>query len=199
MSKYGASLLGIDSSRFIVVNDVRYLGFTGDSATTPFSDAAAFDQFVAPANQAAHIVDIATPVYQSADQRLKVSVSSHLPIASNTRIDNQIETVDRDICEKFFENKIRAEIRYDENNVFQNVSIRSDVYSGQRSFIKKSDPHTTWMKLLTSYRLRFFRFQLKITYRVFSEETGKYTLSRQKLPVPDNRYWLMSLVFVSDV
>ena len=199
MTKYGASLLGIDSSRFITVNDVHYLAFTGDSSTTAFSDPDNFDNFVAPVNDADHIIDIATPIYQSSDQRVKVSVSSHLPIASNTRIDNEIETVDRDICEKFFENKIRAEIRYDANNNFQGVSIRSDVYSGQRSFIKKSDPHTSWMKLLTSYQLTFYRFQLKITYRVFNETTGKYSLSRQKLPVPENRYWLMTLVFVSDV
>ena len=154
--------------------------------------------FVDADNITSHIVDIVTPIYQSGDQRLKVSVSSHLPITSNIRIDDENETVDRDICEAFFENKVTAQIRYTEQNTFERVSLQSEIYNGQKNFIKKSDRHTKWNRLLTSYMLSYLRFHLHITYRVFDSSTNKFKLSRQKLPVEENNYWLMTLRFISD-
>ena len=222
MTNYGAALLGLSKSQLqtVIVNPntgalythqirnkvgdlvnipTKYISFTNDT-TIPFTDPANHNQFIiGNGNQFAHTIAVSTPVYQSSEQRIKVSVGSHLPISSNTQINDGKETVDRDIVEAFFESKIRVEVEYSEQGLFTSSSIRSDVYSGQRNFIKKSDTHTQWMKLMTSYMLKFFRFYLKIQYREFDEVTDSWSLSTKKLSVPEHAYWLMVLKFVSDV
>ena len=182
----------------------NYIAFTQDgalvnNAVVPFFDAANLNAFVQGQNTRSLTVAVSVPIYQSSEQRLKVSVGSHLPISSNTRIDDGKETVDRDICEAWFENKIRVDVDYSSEGAFSGTKIRSDIYSGQRNFIKKSDNHTQWMKLLTSYALTYYRFYLKITYREFSEEKNSWSLSTKKLPVPENAFWAMTLKFVSDI
>jgi len=213
MTNYGASLLGLNKKQLQSIGEhivngaqisTNYLAFTQDgalvnNAVVSFFDAANLNAFVQGQNTRSLTVAVSVPIYQSSEQRLKVSVGSHLPIASNTRIDDGKETVDRDICEAWFENKIRVDVDYSSEGVFSGTKIRSDIYSGQRNFIKKSDNHTQWMKLLTSYSLTYYRFYLKITYREFSEEKNTWSLSTKKLPVPDNAFWAMTLKFVSDI
>ena len=213
MTNYGASLLGLNKTQLQSVGQhivnaaqisTNYIAFTQDGApvnnvVVPFFDGANLNAFVAGQNTRSLTVAVSVPIYQSSEQRLKVSVGSHLPISSNTRIDDGKETVDRDICEAWFENKIRVDVDYSSEGTFSGTKIRSDIYSGQRNFIKKSDNHTQWMKLLTSYALTYYRFYLKITYREFSEEKNSWSLSTKKLPVPENAFWALTLKFVSDI
>ena len=95
-------------------------------------------------------------------------------------------------------NHVTAETEWDENGDYQGTNLTTDVYSGQRAFIKKSDRHTDWTKLLASENLSFFRFHLKITYRVFDLATLKFKMRTSKFNVPDDFYWLMVIKFVSD-
>ena len=207
MTNYGASLLGINKSRLREVGDhivnrvtipTKFLAFT-QNQNIQFVDPTNNNVLLAGQNTSDQRVDMSVPIYQSSDQRLKVSVSSHLPISNNIRIDDTRETVDRDICEAFFESTLQVEIDYNQDDKYAGSSIKSKVYNGQHNFIKKSDRHSQYVKLLTSYMLQYYRFYLKITYREFTEETASWKLSTKKLPVPENSYWLMVIKFVSDI
>ena len=212
MTNYGAALLGIDPKTLVhasthVVNGIniptKYLAFTGNTAVdadgipVPFVDA--LENIVAGQNTTDIQVTMKNTFFSVCDQRLKISVASHLQIANNIRIDDGKETVDRDICEAFFENALQVMVKYDDDGEYESLKIRSEVYSGQYNFIKKSDRHTQFMKLLSSYMLQYYRFYVKITYREFTEETDTWKLSAKKLPIPKNSYWLMVVKFISDI
>ena len=199
-SAYGARLLGLNTSRLTKIigpqGERHYLGFTNNQAGG-FYNSDANDQILAANNTTDIFVDTATSIFQS-DLRVKVSVESHLPTASNLVVRDEKETVSRDIAEAYFLNHVTAETEWDENGDYQGTNLTTDVYSGQRAFIKKSDRHTDWTKLLASENLSFFRFHLKITYRVFDLATQKFKLRTSKFNVPDDFYWLMVIKFVSD-
>ena len=99
----------------------------------------------------------------------------------------------------YFENKLETIVAFDNDGVFQKSIIKSKLYSGQVSFIKKSDVHLDWYKLLSAYSLRFFRFYLYITYRKWDGTHNTWKLDKQLLEVPDNKYWDMTIKFVSEV
>ena len=139
-----------------------------------------------------------SPLYHLADQRVSISVESHLPIASNIAIADEKETVDRTIVEKFFESQLQCTVHFDQDGSFSSQEISSNMYSGQVVFVKKSDRHTQWHRLLTAFQLSYFRFHLFITYRVYNAAKNVWSLSRQKLEVPDDKYWEMELRFISD-
>ena len=139
-----------------------------------------------------------SPLYQIADQRVSVSVESHLPISNNIAISDEKETVDRTIVEKFFESQLECTVNFDQDGSFSSQEITSKVYSGQIAFIKKSDNHTQWHRLLTAFQLSYFRFHLFITYRVYNIATNTWYLKREALKVPDDQFWEMELRFISD-
>ena len=139
-----------------------------------------------------------SPLYQTVDQRIKISVESHLPMASNIAISDEKETVDRTICEKYFENHLESTVQFDSDGTFQSQDLSTRVYSGQYSFIRKSDRRTQWHKLLTAYELRFFRFHIYITYRLYDAATDRWYLKKQFLDIPDDKYWSMTLHFISE-
>ena len=197
---YGASLLGVDLSQLIDHNNRYFLGATGDSFATPFLvlDAGSGEyRFILPANTAAHTLQTGTPIYQSCDQRVKISVTSHLNIMSNIKIENGLQKADRTIGEAFFENKLTSEMERDGEN-FQ-TKLTSRIYGGQMNMIRKSDPYHAWHKLLNSFDTKFFRFYVHITYRMFDMATNTWSIQTTLLEVNDNDYWLMQIRFVSDV
>ena len=112
---------------------------------------------------------------------------------------DQKETVDRTICEKFFENKLETSILFDDSGAYESATMKNALYSAQVAFIKKSDLHTEWLKLMTALDLRFFRFYLYITYRVWDTAANRFKLTEKLLDVPENKYWDMSIKFVSEV
>ena len=196
-SKYGAALLGfadtLDGDYLLytqdLLTDVPELGNWVD-ATGMIVDGDLLSEVVAKARH---------PVYQSADQRVKISVESHLPMISNLSIVDQVETVDRTICDKYFENKLETSIRFDDTGTYKESTMKTKLYSGQVAFIKKSDRHTEWLKLLTAYELRYFRFHLFITYRTWDNTNNRFKLTKKLLEVPENKYWDMTIKFVSEV
>jgi hypothetical protein len=138
------------------------------------------------------------PLYQTADQRVSVSVESHLPVASNVKISDQKETVDRTIVEKFFESQLECTVNFGQDGTFESQQVTNNIYSGQISFIKKSDRHTQWHRLMTAYQLSYFRFHLFLTRRVYNLVTNTWSLKKEALKIPAEKYWDMQLRFVSD-
>ena len=197
---YGASLLGVDLSQLIDHTNRYFLGATGDSFATPFlveHQASGQYRYVLPTNTNAHTLQTGTPIYQSCDQRVKISVTSHLNILSNIKIENGLQKADRTIGEAFFENKLTSEMERDGQN-FQ-TKLTSRIYGGQMNMIRKSDPYHAWHKLLNSFDTKFFRFYVHITYRIFDMATNTWSIQTKLLDVNDNDYWLMQIRFVSDV
>ena len=197
---YGASLLGIDLTQLITHDPRYFLAYTTNSNSTPFlalHQASGEYRYVLPTNTADHVLQTLTPIYQSCDQRVKISVTSHLNILSNIKIENGIQKADRTIGEAFFENKLTSEMSR-EGQLFQ-TKLTSKIYAGQMNMIRKSDQYHAWHKLLNSFDTKFFRFYLHITYRMFDMATNTWSIQTQLLKVDENDYWLMQIRFVSDV
>ena len=141
------------------------------------------------------------PVFTTADQRVKVSVGTHLPILSNVLINDEKQSSERDIAEAFFETSVTGEVRQVQNAqgaMSFETKVISTIYSGQCNMIRKHDSQHTWNKLLSSYRLRYMRFYLYITYRTYNETQKKYTLQKLPLVVDNGDYWQFSVRFVSE-
>ena len=136
-------------------------------------------------------------LYLTMDHRVKISVSSHLPMLNNLLVKEQKETVDRMICEVFFENKVVSSVTFDENGVFTQQSLTNTLYAGMFPFVKKSDSSKQWHRLLTSYSLRFFRFSIFITYRNYDSTKDAWVFKTVKLPIEKTKYWDFSLRFLS--
>ena len=191
---YGAALLGY-TDEVVDTYIARTVDNFGDVVSDWF-DPAQGNLIYIGSNQQEIIITAKHPLYQSADQRVKISVDSHLPMSGNIQIIDQVESVDRMICEKFFESHLEASTTYDENGRFQNRTLKSQIYSGQYSFIKKSDRTIEWFRLLTSYEIRYFRFHLYIWNRMWVD--NKWKLVQKRLVVPNNKFWILSLKFVSE-
>ena len=196
---YGAALLGIDTSALHRTPEGRFmLGLTNNSFSGELLQRTEVGTRFHPANNTnADVVFIAHhPVFSTCDQRVKVSVGSHLPILSNVLINNEKQSSERDIAEAFFETKIKAEVLMTDQQ--HSVQISSNVYAGQVNLIKKHDPQHTWNKLISSYRLRYMRFFLYITYRDYQISTNTFKLRKMPVTVDPEDYWAFSVRFVSD-
>ena len=199
-TSYGAALLGMDRNFLLTVGDRDFLAFTIDPAVTTHYSARTFlgnDLIIAGGVLQEVIVDTSSPIFETADQRVKVSVESHLPVSSNTQIINEKQSVNRDIVEIFFENEIETETKYDEQGNYAGISLLTKLYSGQHSLVRRSDRHNQWNRLTNSFELKFFRFFLYVTYRIW--DGSKWNLQRQKMNIPKHSYWVMNIRFVSDV
>lgn len=198
MSNYGAALMGLDTTQFQTVGGYNYIAYTED-AVAPFTDPDNNDIILDGGNQASHAIATVVPIFQSSDQRVKVSVESDLSMNSNVKIDNQVELRDRDIVSSFFTNKIESQIEFDNDMDIDGLSIKTQIYNGRYSFVKKTDYQHQWNQLLSSFDLRLLRFYLRITYRDFDEATNTFTLSKKELTIPDNSYWHLVVRFVSNI
>ena len=202
-TSYGAALLGVDTKML----DRNLLAFTRVGVDTlPYSVHDILDDggLLVPADIRREVlVDTVSPIFETSDQRVKVSVESHLPITSNKEIVDEKETVSREICEVFFENQIETETKYDSGGNYSGIALKTRLYSGQTALIRRSDRHQNWVRLTTSFEIKFFRFFLHIHYRVWVDATpgtpAHWNIQQQNLNVPDDAYWIMNLRFVSDV
>ena len=195
-SEYGAAILGLSS----VVDADNMIAYTspGPGQQNIARHYYGANDIILPANLLYDVHFVSdTPLWQSADQRLKVTVDSHLPMSANLEIKDQSETVNREIAEGFFESHLETAVQFDNWGTFTQMTMKSKLYSGQVSFIKKSDPHPEWHKLLTAYELRYFRFHLNIWYRTYTPGSG-WSLVKRPLEVPTDKYWAMSIRFVSE-
>jgi hypothetical protein len=92
---------------------------------------------------------------------------------------------------------VTSEVKYTAG-VFD-TRLVSRVYAGQCNMIKKYDSHHQWNRLLTSYRLRYLRFYIYVTYRDYQVATDRFVMKKSALKVEPHEYWNMTLKFVSDV
>ena len=138
-------------------------------------------------------------LYQCADQRLKITVESHLPTVSNVQIINEKETVDRHICEVYFEKDTRSTTTFNAEGIYESSSIETNIYAGDYPLVKKYEQFKQWTKLKTAYELRFFRFKLKMWYRKYNSEKDVWYIEASDLDIPEDRRWSMLLRFVSEV
>ena len=138
-------------------------------------------------------------LYMCLDQRIKISMTSHLPMQNNMLVREGKQTVDRNIVEVYFDNKITTTLKYDEQGAFTEQTITNTLFAGQYPFVKKSDQTKQWHRLLTSYDLRFFRFHIYMTYRSYDSVKDEWVLKTDRLKIDDERYWEFSLRFISEV
>ena len=188
----GAAILGVDTDRL----QGNVMAFTENSQTVPFKTDQ--DLLEEGANTNTLVPSFKQSIFQSAECRLKISVDSMLPMSSNIIIRDEKQSISRDIGSAYFLNEIRTETTWDETGTYAGLKIKSKVYSGQYAFIKKDQPISQWTRLLNSENLVFLRFFLMITYRAFSETTGKWGIVTQNFKVPLESYWQMVIRFVSD-
>jgi hypothetical protein len=203
---YGASLLGIKLSQLQNHLNHYYLAATGNSFTTPFIAAVQVGQnpivtehqLQAPLNTLETLTFVFdTPIYQSCDQRVSISVTSHLSILSNVKVENGQQKADRTIAEAFFENTVTSEMTRTDTRF--ETKLTSKIYAGQMNLIRKSDMYHEWHRLLTSFDAKFFRFYIHKTYRVFNIQTEKWSIETTPLKIEEDDYWLLQIRFVSDV
>ena len=200
-TSYGTALLGVNRSML----ERNLLAFTRVGAETlPFSDLRApiLDAgglLIVSGVQREILVDTVSPIFETSDQRIKISVESHLPITSSKQVIDEKETVNREIAEVFFENEIETETKYDNSGNYAGIALKTKLYSGQTAMIRRSDRHQNWIRLTTAFELKFFKFFLHIHYRVWNEVSETWSIQRQKMNVPSDAYWIMNIRFVSNI
>ena len=220
-TRYGAEVLGIGNKISAVVRRMQSLDNGGAQviadpqtdyflAVTTVNNEVKYDtnSWVVNTNEGPNIIQTGNntrevsifsehSLYLTMDHRVKISLASHLPMLNSLSVKEQKETVDRYICEVFFENKVVSSVTFDETGVFKEQSMTNTLYAGMFPFIKKSDRSKQWHRLLTSYSLRFFRFSIYITYRDYDSVKDTWVFTTDKLPIEENKYWDFSLRFVS--
>jgi hypothetical protein len=206
-SQYGMQLLGIDKSKLHKVGARYYLGYSDGEQSV----AGQADQFVVVdvnddpvvpfrysegENMHTTMMYSTIPLYECADQRIYVSVSTHLPIDSQVFVQDEVQKSNRDIAIAFFENQLETTLAFDaQNNITH--SLKGISYSGQTHLIRKTDMNTKWVKLKNSYDMRFLRFYLHIAYKLFDTVTETYSLKKQDFPITDDNFWQIFVRFVS--
>jgi hypothetical protein len=199
-SLYGMQLFGVKKTAMLNINDRYYLAHTANalvSASTELVTAVADPLFVAAANTVDLYVTTSLPLFECCDQRIYVSVSTHLPMDSHTVIQNSVQTTSRDIAVAFFDNQAESIIQYLPDGSLS-LRIKGRTYNSQTHMIKKSDLNVKWHKLNTSYRLRYMRFYLHICYKLYNETTDSFVLVKQDFPISKDSFWQMYIRFVSE-
>ena len=138
-------------------------------------------------------------LYMCLDQRVKILVTSHLPMQNNLLIREGTETVDKAVTEVYFDNEITTTVKFDHAGVFQEQQITNTLYAGMFPFVKKSDTDKQWHRLSTSYGLRFFRFHLYVTYRSYDSVKDEWLMNTRRVTIKEPNYWEFSLRFISEV
>ena len=192
-SKTGAALLGVDFDTLTP----SHLQFTrnvqGGEMVTAINP-----QILQGNNDMISISECAQSIFQTSENRLKVTIEGHLPQQSNIEIRDTIETSNREICQGYFLNNVTVEMQWNSLGALVDTKYRNNIYAGQHSFINKNQSTMQWNKLLSAENLSFFRFYLMIHYRAFNEATSKWSIVSERMDIPDNEYWAFTVRFVSD-
>ena len=138
-------------------------------------------------------------LYMCLDQRVSISLSSHLPMLSNLVVREGLQTNDRNICEVFFDNEISSTVEFDDEGVFAKQQLSNKVYCGQFPMIRKDTVYKEWQKLLFSFNLRFFRFHVFTTYRAYDSVKDVWRFVTEALKVDNDKYYDFTLRFLSEV
>ena len=162
-------------------------------------NAAAGNAIVAGGNLRDTLLYGESSLYQVCDQRTKITIVSHLPMLGSVLVAEGKETIDRNILEVFFTQRIKSTVQFNEDGLFTQQALTNSVYSGQYSFVSKSDVSKQWHRLLTSFDQRFLRFYLYITYRVYDSVKDMWVMKPMRLPIPDKHFWNFTIRFLSEV
>jgi hypothetical protein len=200
LSTYGIALLGINKDDLLEHNGQYFItrtdetfkaGLIEDGSTPPIID----ETLQVDYNEHDATFSSSTPLFQSADQRISCSVSCHLPMQSHLLIRDGIQSTSREIAKAYFENEIQTTLTL---NVYglDSVKIKCKTYADQYHMIKKTDPRVQWNRLVNSYDLRWLRFYLHVTYKLFQND--KFVMVTEDLKVDDDSYWQFTVQFISD-
>ena len=213
-SRYGAEILGLSNKMVAVRHQILtgielaaettdyYLAISETLGVTYFDTAhwlgpGAENIVLVGGNTQTTTIYSEHSLYMTLDQRVKVEISSHLPMLNNMHIKEGKETVDRAISETFFDNRVKSTVVFDREGALKESKISNVLYSGQFPFIKKSDRSKEWHKLLTTFSLRFFRFSIWVTYRSYNTPKDEWVFETALLPIDSTQYWDFSLRFLS--
>jgi hypothetical protein len=198
-SLYGMQLFGVKKTAMLNINDRYYLAHTANTRVTVSTNlvTAVGQLFPNAFNTVPLYVTTSLPLFECCDQRVYVSVSTHLPMDSHTVIQNSVQTTSRDIAVAFFDNQAESIIQYLPDGSLS-LRIKGRTYNSQTHMIRKSDLNVKWHKLNTSYRLRYLRFYLHICYKLYNETTDSFVLVKQDFPISKDSFWQMYVRFVSE-
>ena len=198
VSNYGIGLLGLDKTTMLKFDERYFITRIDD-----VFGAQQFDINVDPVvyfnigfNTSAGIFSGVTPLYQSCDQRVSVSMSCHLPMESHVIVNNGVQASSRIIAKAFFENNVLSTIEFDGDGNITNQRIRARVYADQEHMIKVTDQNIQWNRLASSYRLRYLRFYLHMNYKLFGVDT--FSISEEQFKLEPDDYWQFTVRFISD-
>jgi hypothetical protein len=137
------------------------------------------------------------PLFKHLDHRYLVSVETDLLVQQSIKVVDGKQSVDRSICKVFFPSDIKVNLQSEGGVMKEDVDIQLKTRVGQHAFVKKTNPSAHWVSLQTSYDVRYFRFYLYVTYKVFDAATQKYRFNRKKYPISQDDSWDISIEFVS--
>jgi hypothetical protein len=196
-SLYGMQLFGVKKTALLSMNARYYLAHSDDAKVSVSTDLVAADgTFEDAGNTASLYVTTSTPLFECCDQRIYVSISTHMPMDSHVVIQNGVQTSSRDIAIAFFDNQAESIITYKADGSL-GLRIKGRTYGSQTHMIRKSD-YIKWHKLNTSYQLRYMRFYIHICYKLYNDTTDTFVLVKQDFPVSQDSFWQMYVRFVSE-
>jgi hypothetical protein len=204
---YGMQLLGINKATLHKVGERYYYAVQQDEKSMPNEvkqfvatdlvlDPTVPYTYVIPQNTVRKTLYNTTPLYECCDQRVYVSVSTHLPMDSHVMVQNEAQQSVRDIAIAFFENQLETTLSYDNMNNMTHT-LKGTSYSGQTHMIRKTDSNIKWIKLKDSYDLHNLRFYLHVCYKLFSTTAG-FSLQKHDFPIGKDDYWQLFVRFVSE-
>ena len=199
---YGMGLLGINKDKLLNYDINRYFitrvqdVFSAQIFDTTADPVLYLPIIDAPRNTSKGMFLADTPLYQSCDQRVSVSVSCHLPMNSHVVINNGVQASSRIIAKAFFENNIESTLEFNEFGVITGQRVRARVYADQDHMIKKTDGDIQWNRLASSYRLRYLRFYLHVNYKLFGIDS--FSIVEEEFDLDKDDYWQFTCRFISD-
>ena len=198
-TRRGAELLGFSNS-VVRTEHGNILGLTIDGEGLASNNILSGLDILIPGGHSREVNVISEcSLLQSAEQRYKLTVETHLPIQSNLQIINEKEQLDRSICEVHFDNTSEIQMVFDSDGNYSSTAIENKLYFGDYPLVKKSDVNKKYTKLLTSFEQRFMRFHLYVWYRYYDSAKDVWNLVKKLVEIPTNRSWVMLLRFISEV
>lgn len=136
-------------------------------------------------------------VLKFCDQRLFLTVETHLPIQRNIRVHNSKEQTDPSILRVPFNNNANSTIYCKNGIIVDDISLTTRSYVGRVNFAKKTQPIQQWNTLTSSFEQKIFRFQLYCIYNRFAG--GSFAQTKIAVPFTELGEWDLSLRFVSKI
>jgi hypothetical protein len=129
------------------------------------------------------------------DQRLFLTVETHLSTKKNLKVLDGEEKTDSGIARVPFLNEATSTIYSRDGALVDDISLTTKSYAGRVSFLNKTRPVTQWNHLISSYEQKLFRFQLYCIYNVFAD--GVFSQVKKDVPFYKDGSWDMTIRFIN--